>query len=69
MSLLAICEQLLTAYRPTLGRMTMKSTREEMGSSIHSFACFALLASLARSAALVRSFNRSLTHSLTPELN
>ena len=60
--------------RRTVGRMTMKSTRGVLGqwairSSIrlfartaHSFACCALLASLASSAALIRSLARSLAH-------
>ena len=59
----------------SLGRMTMKSTRRVQGHSLlrslvrshgrtaHSFAYSALLAPLARSAALIRSLARSLTYS------
>ena len=52
----------------TMGRMTMQLTRRVLVRSFarngHSFACSALLASLARSAALICS----LAHSLVPEL-
>ena len=49
-----------------MGTMTMKSTRKVLGLSFDrshcSFACSALLASLARSAVLIRLLARSLAH-------
>ena len=68
--------RVLHLHHPTMGRMTINETRRLLGHSLvrssarsfartaHSFACSALHALLTRSTAL----NRSLAHSLAPEL-